>query len=627
MAKLHGMAWAGAAALLLAGCGEDASFGAEGRSGGGGMGDMAPHDGDSGDSDFDPGPEGEGDGDFGEGGGAGGFDGAGKGGDGPGAEPDDDGDGMAGEREPPPEGCRINEDCGPGYLCIVGRCIFQGDEPLPQDVCRGLPEDRPSADPPPAPGDRYVFLALPSTPALARIDVETLAVDEVPLGSEALAVTTLPGRDLAVVLLGDGRAAVVGAEAGFEPIVTEIEVRQGLTHLIASEVTPHIVAWADHDQGGPQAKNPSEVSVIDLSEAADLARVDPAVYHLSVGARPRHVAFDRAGERLYVVTDDGVSLTELAGLRGDQILPPTPVHDDPVGSDPSARRVLLAPDGAYAVVLQPGEAVLRLVDLTAADEAEPVALALDAPPTDVAFVPDSDPALDSRRVVAVVGDAGQAVLLDVPGDWQGDGLPEVIEIETPVCQVSVSPDGDEAALFSSVGQVPALVRLDLGDGVGEEDRLQVERLAATILGVAWADDGTSAVAFHAGGGSLPLFSMMTFADGFFAKSFAPDGARGRFMFAPAIGGDGVDGDGEVRFLMTVTNPADNRHELLSIPTSSFIPTAIRLRARPEDLGIIEQTNQAYVTQDAPEGLISFITLSEGHETKDVSRFRRNRRID
>lgn len=632
MTDHRGILWVvGLAAVVLAACGESGSFSsADGQSPQGGGFGSGGGSGDGGaDAAGDFGPDPTDDAEPGSPGPAAGGEGEGEGGEAADEDGEDRGFNDA------PSGCRTDEDCGRGYLCIAGRCVFQGDEPPPTNVCGGLPEQRPSADPPPAPGDRYVFLALPSTPALARIDVLTLAVDEVPLPSEALAVTTLPGRDIAVVLLGQGRAAVVGAEQGDEPLVTSLEVRHGLTHLAVSDATPHVVAWADHDAGGPQAMNPSELSVIDLSEADDLARVDPAVYHLSVGARPRQVAFDDAGERLYVVTDDGISLTDIAGLRGDQILPPAPVHDDPVGSDPAVRRVLLTADGAYAVVLQPGEPTLRLVDLTTADEAMPMTLALDAPPTDVAFVPDPDGGA-SKRVVAVVGDASQAVLLDVPGDWLEGGLVDVIDVETPVCQVSVAPGGGEAALFSAVGQIPALVRLKLGEGVAEEGRLQVERLAATILGVDWAADGSSAVALHPGRPGQPLFSMMTFADGFFSKSFAPEGGRGRFLFAPAIGGappegggggDGGPGDGEVRFLMTVTSPQDNRHELWSIPTSSFIPTAIRLRARPEELGIITQTNQAYVTQDAPEGLISFITLAEGHETREVSRFRRNRRID
>ena len=321
-----------------------------------------------------------------------------------------EGGGAAAEGEgagPPPEGCGEAADCGDGYLCIAGRCVFQGDAPAPRDVCRGLSDERPTADPAPATGERFMFLALPSTPSLARIEIATLAVDEVPLGGEALAVATLPGRDVAVALLAQGRASVISAEEDGEPVVTEVEVRQGLTHLTTSNATPHVVAWADHDAKGGGAKNPSEVSVVDLSEVVDLVRVDPPVHHLSVGTRPRSVAFDEAGQRLLVVTDDGVSLTDLATLEGDQILPPIPVHDDPVGSDPEARTVLLTSDGAYAVVVQPGESVLRLVDLEAGG-ADPVALPLDAAPTDVAFVPSADPTLDGRRVVAVVGDAGSS---------------------------------------------------------------------------------------------------------------------------------------------------------------------------------------------------------------------------
>jgi len=45
------------------------------------------------------------------------------------------------------------------------------------------------------------------------------------------------------------------------------------------------------------------------------------------------------------------------------------------------------------------------------------------------------------------------------------------------------------------------------------------------------------------------------------------------------------------------------------------------------VGLVPSSAQAFVTQDDPEGLITFLGLDGDLSPRDVSRFRRNRRID
>jgi len=585
-----------ATVLLLAGALSACESGGRRGAGGGGEGEGEWWDAGGG---WEPGPsEGEGEGP---------------------AEGEGEGSAAEGEGEgpAPPPGCDLDVDCGPGYRCIRGRCIHTGGEGEPERP--ELPEEQhANFGPVPVQGDDYVFVALPGLPAIARIHAETASVDEVPLRGEATAVTTLPGRDVAVVLTSRGTAAVVESEQAGDARVAEVDIQPGLTHLRAAEAAPWVVAWADHDHAGAAARgNPSEVTAIDLSDVSDVERLAPPSFHLSVGSRPRDVSFDRDGLRLFVTTDHGVSVVELASLAGDRILPPLPVHEDAL-AQPEGRRVILTPDGAFSVVLQPGEAALRLVDLVA--ETDPQVLRLDAAPTDVALVPSDDPAQDGRRALAVLRSHRQVLLLDIPGDWR-DGAPEVVALGEPAGQVAVAPGGEAAVLFSSVSETSALQLLDLTDGVPSEERVEAEWLEAPISAVLYAPDGQAAVAFHQPGRGRPLFTMLAFEEGLFDKHFTPEGASGAFTFTPD------DASIEPRFLLLVSDARADRHMLQIIPTRSFIPAEIRLRAPPVDVGVIASTGQAFVTQDDPEGLITFVDLDDELDTMEVSRFRRNRRID
>ena len=439
-------------------------------------------------------------------------------------------------------------------------------------------------------------------------------MDEVPLRAPARAVVTLPGRDVCVVLTALGTAAVVASEEPGEARVAEVQVRSGLTHLTAAEASPWVVAWADHDQADAALSgNPSEVTAIDLSDVRDVERVPPLSYHLSVGARPRSVRFDDEGRRLLVVTDDGVSAVSLDGLDGDRIVPPLPVHDDPL-AEPEGRRVLITPDGQYALVLQPDDPALRLVDLAA--EGPPAVLRLEAAPTDLALVPGEG----GHRAVAVLRSRQQALLLDVPEDFE-DGLVEVVDLDRTVGQVAVAPTGEVAALFSNASEEGALVLLDLGRDTPPGERATSRPLAAPPRAVLFSPDGSAGVVFHPGGAGRPLFSLFTLQDGFDPRRFTPEGVAGAFSFTPAAA------EVEPSFLVLLSDLATGQHRLLVVPTRSFIPAEVRLRAPPIDVGVITSTGQAFVTQDDPEGLITFVDLGEELETREVSRFRRNRRID
>src|ERR1044071_4768953 len=82
---------------------------------------------------------------------------------------------------------------------------------------------------------------------------------------------------------------------------------------------------------------------------AALAPGHEASVALTVGFRPRAVQFDAAGARAYVITEDGVSVIELADAtqRGPHIVPPIAVADATV--PPEDLEVQIVATGDYAV--------------------------------------------------------------------------------------------------------------------------------------------------------------------------------------------------------------------------------------------------------------------------------------
>ena len=479
------------------------------------------------------------------------------------------------------------------------------------------PERRVTFPSVPVPGEHYVFVVVPGSESLARVHLDdTLAVDEVPLGEVASTVAALPGRDVAVALAGDGLALVVDSTGDGEPAVHALHVVSDLTHLAASPSEPYVVAWADHDEA--PTGNDNEVSVVDLSPLDSGGK--PRAHDLSVGERPRDVFFDTTGRRALIVTDAGVSVVrDLTALDGDDKAPAVPVHED--SRAPAAgRRVVPTPDGRWALVVQPEETVLRLVDLDAGTERpDPPRLELDATPTDVVLLPSEG----AVRALVVLREAAQAALVTVPGDFEGGAFPRWPLAEQQVGQAVVSADGTYACLFTTSRASDVLVLLDLRDGVAVSERARPVRLDATITALALSPSGRAAVAFHPAPATegAPAFSLLSFEGRLFAKPFATRGApAGAFLFVPPD--LGVE-----QLLVALDHRARGVREVWSVPVDSFIAETLRLRAPPVAVGLVPSSAQAFVTQDDPEGLITFLGLDGDLSPRDVSRFRRNRRID
>jgi hypothetical protein len=523
--------------------------------------------------------------------------------------------------------CGRDSDCGGGAICVRGRCVGGDSDKTdnPDEEREPLPEVRRQPPATPIPGDRYVFVPLPGAKALARIHLEEFVVDEIDLQAEPLVVTVLPGHDIAVVLTAGDQLIVVDSTS--DDGTTQLhhaDLRPGMTHLTTSMTTSHVVAWSDHDDLPDSGGNPSEVAVIDLAEVID-GFGGPVIRGLSVGNKPRDVVFDRDGGRLMIVTDDGVSVVpDLAELVADSIAKPSRVHEDDLASS-EGRTVLPTPDGRYALVIQPGDPAIRLATLDADRRSEdPAKLVLTGVPSDVKIIRSDDPSRDGRRALVVVRERAEALLLDLPADFLDGGNPEVIPLaDQPMGQAVVAPNGEFALLFTTERATSAVVEVDLSDGLVAQERVKARRLTEPVTHIAFAPSSGSAVAFHPAPNdpSRPAFTLMSFERRFFAKPFTTDGAPAwPFVFAPAD--IGVE-----QLIVLLNSRSRGIRQALAVPTDSFIAEQLQLREAPVSVGLAPEAGAAFITQDDPEGLITFLDLEGLPNPRHVSRFGRSRRID
>jgi len=214
----------------------------------------------------------------------------------------------------------------------------------------------------PTSSQRYVYVAMTAQNRLARIDGATLAVSSIAVGAAPREVATIPGSDGAVVLdQANGTATVV------RPVLTGgdgTRVLATLPSLNRIDVDPtgrFAVIWFDLVKALTEHTG-NTGSFQDVAVVA-LAPGNEKSVALTVGFRPRAVQFDAAGTRAYVITQDGVSVIDLADAteHAPRIVPPIRVAAP--GTSPDDLEVQIVATGDYAAVRQAGHAGLRVVSM------------------------------------------------------------------------------------------------------------------------------------------------------------------------------------------------------------------------------------------------------------------------
>jgi hypothetical protein len=431
----------------------------------------------------------------------------------------------------------------------------------------------------------FVWIANPKSGRIAYVNARTLEVALAEAGNGPSFLTSIPGQDDAALVLNvfSRDATLLQAKDGKITTRTFPVAAQANGWSLSADGR-WAIAWADYRRETMPAKTKGfqDVSVVDLS-----GKVAPIT--LAVGYRPVSVTFAQDGSEAYVVTQDGVSVI----TTGDA---PKVVRNIATAltplEDPGTRDVSVSQStatGAFAFIRRDNQADVGILDLKSGVLKT---LTLSGPVTDF------DLADDGASAVAVVRQNAEAVVLQVPQIVTDPTARRTLLLpgET-IGSVAIAPQGRTALLYSNAVDAERISILSIPKD-GSALTARTVRLYSPVLGVFAAPDAAHALVVHqkvAPGAfslvpiqeNLPAKIVETKADPF-AVAFA--NTSDHAIVAERTGKEyGC-------YVATLPSLAVQRFALASPPLA---------------VGILAQAKRAYISQEHPDGRITFIDLDTG----------------
>jgi DNA-binding beta-propeller fold protein YncE len=499
-------------------------------------------------------------------------------------------------------GCLSSNECPAGYICNdFGRC--ERPPPMTGDAGVMPPPETEIEYGEPISSQRYVYVAMTAQDSLARIDGTSLAVRSTQVGESPKVVATIPGTDGAVVLDSFNGTATIVRPQGETDSIRVLGTLQKLNRLDIDPSGRYAVIWFDLAKAIAEGTINNVGSFQDVTVVALATGTERAV-NLTVGFRPRNVQFDAAGNRAYVVTEDGVSVIDLAYAIDHQpsIVPPIPVAAaDMTASDVE---VDIVATGEFAAVRQANRPSLRIVNVGSMPGLA-FEIPLGSPPTDIDLAPDG------ARVYAVQREAKRLSIIDVPGDAQNPTGVENIDLTNATLgSLVLSRDGRRGLLYTNatLDERITLVKLDQAGYPRSTWSLKKAVRAvgisptgdtALLLNAKAAGDPGSAANFDDYIDKSYGYTLLDLATGFGKLQITPVNP-GPFTYAADgtkvyVGLDGGDAATATRALQVVT-------------TQTGVVITKPLGSPPSAVGILPGAAQAFVSQRHPLGRVSFLDL-------------------
>ncbi|HWO08160.1 MAG TPA: hypothetical protein VNN80_01730 [Polyangiaceae bacterium] len=471
---------------------------------------------------------------------------------------------------------------------------------------------------------RYVWSANPGSGRVAAIDATTLEIRSGEAGNGPSVVagmdaTGAPPRALVINSGADDASLLELTDTGIG--ARHVPLHQGADSWSLSPDGRFAIAWTDRrkavrldDTDGLQ-----DITVLELGAQGELGAT-----RLSVGYRPSAIAFDAQSRRAFAVTEDGISVVELepGAVRLGDLVPL-----------PSTRRiqpdVSITADGSRALARLEGSSSLYDIDLSLGQTRE-IPLG--------GVITDLDLSADGSRAVAVirsrtlapapvdagapldagssdggVSDAGtqadpgpppanvsEAVFIPVPAGLTDAGQRRTLTVPGGnFGSVSLSPDGSRAVLFST-GLATGVVTL-----VGPDLEQRSVDLIAPVRAVFVTADSAHALALQdppAGSVKKGAFSVLSLANVRAPKRVATDAPAELVALDPAT---------SERAIVTVSDPGSGLYGAYFVRMPSLQVDFLPLPSRPLSSGVVPAAGQGFVSQQHPEGRITFISLDAG----------------
>ncbi len=247
-----------------------------------------------------------------------------------------------------------------------------------------------------------VFIANESLNTVAVVDSDTLIVRTLPVGFRPTIVagpTAESTEESRVFVLNEGSESV--SVIAPDESQSTYKVLRSTNRLVSGPLGRSAVAWVD----------PNELSQEErFSGRIDLAAVtllrDDGAFQISVGFHIRDVRYDEAGDQVFVLTEDGVSVIRPAEVDGDQISPP--IAYAPTSEFAAVPRTsletIVSPDGAYIFTRAAGGTTLVQLEV---ETREYSVVEFPTQPSDIDLVGDD-------RLMVNLGDQSLVLIATFP---------------------------------------------------------------------------------------------------------------------------------------------------------------------------------------------------------------------
>jgi hypothetical protein len=469
----------------------------------------------------------------------------------------------------------------------------------------------------------YVWAANPKTGRVALINSETFQVKTVAAGEGPTYIAAIPGAgDKAIVinvLSSDATYLSQGADGKLDQKTYALSKGSTANAWAVSPDGHYAIAWTDVSRVPKPDKKEGfqEIFIIDLTGPGSAVRQ-------SVGFRPSSISFAADPPRAFAVTDDGISVVDLAmpntpvkrikyPLAPAAMVPPPEEADaangnggadaaspveagadvkvTPVAIAPGKADVSITPEGSFAIIRRDNSPNVDVVDL-AKETSWTLKLS--------GWITDLDLADTGMSAVAVVRSASSVSVLPVPGTAQG--TPGEIKIEGEIIgSVVIAPQGKIALLYTNAVPSSRLTVLNLDD-----HKYDVIDLHAPVLSVFPSPTAQHAIVIHDSqkgllSGKPGAFSVVPLSGASSPVIRTTDAPPMTVSLSPK-------GD---RAIIPARDTAQRIYLTYLAHLSSGIVDRYELASPPTAAGFVGEDGQAFIAQDHPEGRVTFIDPTSG----------------
>jgi hypothetical protein len=495
---------------------------------------------------------------------------------------------------------------------------------------------------------KYVWATNPESGRVALVDAVSLEVTTVEAGNgptylAALPDPTDPDAARAIVLnVKSHDATVLGVGDDGKVTTSSADVHEDANTWAISPSGRWAIAWTDAVKvaGADPTQGFQDMTIIDLDASP------PTSVRINVGYRPTRVFIAANEQRVFAITEPGISVIELDPGLGPYVSADVPVTDDPL-ENPASRDVSVTPDGSYALVRRDGSADVGIVEIATGTR---VSVTLSGAVTDLDLSDDGTRAIAVVRAPGVfeadagteagaggtsgaagaAGAAGAGVagggaggsaggtgvdagpppssevaLLPIPGIFAAPSVYDNVTIvDEVVGSVSVSEDGGVALLYTNATPNDHLTLLTTAPGANYL-ALRTVALKAPVQAVFPTSDGAHAIALlnpAPGSTKAGAFSVIPI------LADLPPKIQGTEAPPTSVA---IEPGASTRAIVTVRDDVKKLYGMYVVRMPQLQVDVHMLASPPLASGMVPAAGSGFVAQEHPEGRITFVKLTDG----------------